>query len=115
MERHRISTDNAPAALGPYSQAIVAGGFVFCSGTVGIDPNTGLLLEGVAEQTEQRWSTWLPFWMRRDLRSISSSRRRSFTQTSKISPPSTRSMHATCPILRQPGRLPPMLRCREVF
>jgi 2-iminobutanoate/2-iminopropanoate deaminase len=53
MERHRISTDNAPAALGPYSQAIVAGGFVFCSGTVGIDPNTGLLPEGVAEQTEQ--------------------------------------------------------------
>ena len=53
MERRRISTDNDPAALGPYSQAIVAGGFVFSSGTVGIDPNTGLLLEGVAEQTEQ--------------------------------------------------------------
>jgi 2-iminobutanoate/2-iminopropanoate deaminase len=53
MERQRISTDNAPAALGPYSQAIVAGGFVFCSGTVGIDPKTGSLPEGVAEQTEQ--------------------------------------------------------------
>ncbi len=53
MERQRISTDKAPAALGPYSQAIVAGGFVFCSGTVGIDPKTGLLAEGVAEQTEQ--------------------------------------------------------------
>jgi 2-iminobutanoate/2-iminopropanoate deaminase len=53
VERHRISTDNAPAALGPYSQAIVAGGFVFCSGTVGIDPTTGLLLQGLAEQTEQ--------------------------------------------------------------
>jgi 2-iminobutanoate/2-iminopropanoate deaminase len=53
MERHRISTDNAPAALGPYSQAIVANGFVFCSGTVGIDPQTGLLPDGVAEQTEQ--------------------------------------------------------------
>ena len=53
MERHCVSTDNAPAALGPYSQAIVAGGFVFCSGTVGIDPSTGLLPEGVAEQTEQ--------------------------------------------------------------
>ena len=53
MERQRISTDNAPAALGPYSQAIVAGEFVFCSGTVGIDPKTGLLPEGVAEQTEQ--------------------------------------------------------------
>jgi 2-iminobutanoate/2-iminopropanoate deaminase len=53
MERHRISTDNAPAAIGPYSQAIVAGGFVFCSGSVGIDPNTGMPLEGVAAQTEQ--------------------------------------------------------------
>jgi 2-iminobutanoate/2-iminopropanoate deaminase len=53
MERTRISTENAPAALGPYSQAIVANGFVFCSGTVGIDPHTGVLPEGVAEQTER--------------------------------------------------------------
>ena len=53
MERRRISTENAPAALGPYSQAIVSGGFVFCSGTVGIEPKTGSLPEGVAEQTEQ--------------------------------------------------------------
>jgi 2-iminobutanoate/2-iminopropanoate deaminase len=53
MQRQRISTDKAPAALGPYSQAIVAGGFVFCSGTVGLDPETGLLPEGIAEQTEQ--------------------------------------------------------------
>ena len=53
MARHRISTENAPAALGPYSQAIVASGFVFCSGTVGIDPETGELRQGVAEQTEQ--------------------------------------------------------------
>ncbi len=53
MDRQRISTDNAPAALGPYSQAIVAGGFVFCSGTVGIDPKTGTLPDEVAEQTEQ--------------------------------------------------------------
>jgi 2-iminobutanoate/2-iminopropanoate deaminase len=53
MERYRISTENAPAALGPYSQAIAANGFVFCSGTVGIDPRTGSLPDGVAEQTEQ--------------------------------------------------------------
>ena len=53
MERRRISTENAPAALGPYSQAIVSGGFVFCSGTVGIEPQTGSLPAGVAEQTEQ--------------------------------------------------------------
>ena len=53
MERLRISTESAPAALGPYSQAIVANGFVFCSGTVGIDPRTGELAEGIAAQTEQ--------------------------------------------------------------
>ena len=53
MERVRISTANAPAALGPYSQAIVSNGFVFCSGTVGIDPQTGELADGIADQTEQ--------------------------------------------------------------
>src|SRR5271170_3886114 len=53
MDRHRISTENAPPALGPYSQAIVANGFVFCSGTVGVDPHTGALPEGIAAQTEQ--------------------------------------------------------------
>jgi 2-iminobutanoate/2-iminopropanoate deaminase len=56
MKRLRISTEKAPAALGPYSQAIVAAGFVFCSGTVSIDPDTGLLPAGVAEQTEQALS-----------------------------------------------------------
>ncbi len=53
MERVRISTEDAPAALGPYSQAIVSNGFVFCSGTVGIDPQTGELAEGIAGQTER--------------------------------------------------------------
>jgi len=53
MDRLAVSTDRAPAALGPYSQAIVAGGFVFCSGTVGIDPATGSAAEGIEAQTEQ--------------------------------------------------------------
>ena len=53
MNRVQVSTAGAPAALGPYSQAIVAGGFVFCSGTVGIDPQSGVLAEGIGEQTEQ--------------------------------------------------------------
>jgi len=53
VDRSGISTDRAPAALGPYSQAIVAGGFVFCSGTVGIDPHTGAPRDGVEAQTEQ--------------------------------------------------------------
>ena len=51
MQRQAVSTERAPAALGPYSQAIVAGGFVFCSGTAGIDPATGEIPEGIAEQT----------------------------------------------------------------
>ena len=50
-ERQAISTGDAPAAIGPYSQAIVAGGLVFCSGTAGIDPVTGEIPEGIAEQT----------------------------------------------------------------
>jgi 2-iminobutanoate/2-iminopropanoate deaminase len=53
MTRRAVSSDRAPAALGPYSQAIVAGGFVFCSGTAGIDPATGTAREGIEAQTEQ--------------------------------------------------------------
>ncbi|MEO6144691.1 MAG: Rid family detoxifying hydrolase [Dermatophilaceae bacterium] len=51
--RASVFTDDAPSALGPYSQAIVAGGFVFCSGTAGIDPQTGQVAEGIEAQTEQ--------------------------------------------------------------
>jgi 2-iminobutanoate/2-iminopropanoate deaminase len=53
MTRQAVSTDAAPPAIGPYSQAIVANGFVFCSGTAGIDPATGVAPDGVEEQTEQ--------------------------------------------------------------
>ena len=52
MTRRAISSDHAPAALGPYSQAIVAGGFVFCSGMAGIDPSTGTIPDGIEAQTE---------------------------------------------------------------
>jgi 2-iminobutanoate/2-iminopropanoate deaminase len=53
MTRTAVSTDAAPAALGPYSQAVVANGLVFCSGTAGIDPATGKPAEGIEAQTEQ--------------------------------------------------------------
>lgn len=52
MVRQAVSTDAAPKAIGPYSQAIVANGFVFCSGTAGIDPVTGDVPDGIEEQTE---------------------------------------------------------------
>ena len=51
MDRRAVSTEHAPAAIGPYSQAIVAGGFVFCSGTAGIEPETGEIPEGIEAQT----------------------------------------------------------------
>jgi 2-iminobutanoate/2-iminopropanoate deaminase len=53
MEKFAVTTDRAPAALGPYSQAIVAGGLVFCSGMAGIDPATGIAPDGIEAQTEQ--------------------------------------------------------------
>jgi 2-iminobutanoate/2-iminopropanoate deaminase len=53
METFAVTTDRAPAALGPYSQAIVAGGLVFCSGMAGIDPATGIAPDGIEAQTAQ--------------------------------------------------------------
>ena len=51
--KQAIITNNAPAAVGPYSHAIVSGSFVFTSGMLGSDPSTGKLKEGVEAQTEQ--------------------------------------------------------------
>jgi 2-iminobutanoate/2-iminopropanoate deaminase len=49
-----INTHKAPAAVGPYSQAIEAGGFLFCSGQIPLDPETGTMVgTTVAEQTRQ--------------------------------------------------------------
>jgi 2-iminobutanoate/2-iminopropanoate deaminase len=49
-----ISTDNAPKAVGPYSQAIRANGFIFLSGQIPLDPKTGTIITGsIAEQTRQ--------------------------------------------------------------
>ena len=53
-ERTVISTDQAPSAVGPYSQAIIAGEFVFTAGQIPMDPATGRLVEGdIQEQTRQ--------------------------------------------------------------
>lgn len=53
MSRQIISTSNAPAAIGPYSQAIRAGQFLFASGQLGLDPTSGELREGIEAQTRQ--------------------------------------------------------------
>ena len=49
----QISTNSAPAAIGPYSQAIRSGGLLFCSGQIPVDPATGSIPEGVEAQAEQ--------------------------------------------------------------
>ncbi|UCD47805.1 MAG: RidA family protein [Deltaproteobacteria bacterium] len=52
--RQTVRTENAPAAIGPYSQAVVSGGFLFCSGQIPLDPATGKMIEGgIEEQTER--------------------------------------------------------------
>ena len=48
-----ISTPNAPAAIGPYSQGMIAGNLVFCSGQIPVDPATGDIPAGIAAQAEQ--------------------------------------------------------------
>ncbi len=52
LKKQIVQTDAAPSAIGPYSQAVVAGGVVYCSGQIPINPSTGELVTGsVADQT----------------------------------------------------------------
>lgn len=54
MTKKIISTDSAPKAIGPYSQAVAAGGFLFISGQLPINPESGVLSTGsISEQTDQ--------------------------------------------------------------
>ncbi len=54
MKRSIVSTSKAPAAVGPYSQAVTAGNLVYCSGQVPLVPETGKMVEGgIEEQTRQ--------------------------------------------------------------
>ncbi len=54
MKKERISTMEGPSAIGPYSQAIVAGDFVFVSGQIPIDPGQGAVIEGNIEAQTDR-------------------------------------------------------------
>lgn len=54
MNRRAIATSGAPGAVGPYSQAVEVDGWVWCSGQIPLDPETGVLLEGaIGEQTDR--------------------------------------------------------------
>ncbi|MCX7024437.1 MAG: Rid family detoxifying hydrolase [Spirochaetes bacterium] len=50
MSATAIATDAAPKAIGPYSQAVKTGSFIFCSGQLGLDPASGALADGVKAQ-----------------------------------------------------------------
>ena len=53
MDKIIVSTKQAPAAIGPYSQAVRVGNLVFLSGQLGLDPETGVLKENIGDQTRQ--------------------------------------------------------------
>lgn len=57
MPKSVVRTSNAPEAIGPYSQAITANGFVFCSGQVPLDPESGELVRGSIEDQTRRCLT----------------------------------------------------------
>jgi 2-iminobutanoate/2-iminopropanoate deaminase len=52
--RETVKTGKAPAAIGPYSQAVRSGGFLFCSGQIPLDPATGKIVEGGIEAQAER-------------------------------------------------------------
>ena len=54
MQRTQVKTEGAPAAIGPYSQAIAAGDFIFCAGQAGLDPATMKLVEGDVQVQTRR-------------------------------------------------------------
>ena len=65
--KQAVSGNGIPAAIGPYSPAVVLGTTVYCSGQLGLDPATGNLVEGVAAQAEQAMvnlGTRYLFWHR---------------------------------------------------
>jgi len=53
MEKQTIATTSAPGAIGPYSQAVQVGDYIFASGQLGLIPETGQLAEGIEAQTSQ--------------------------------------------------------------
>ena len=54
MERQVVSTEHAPKAIGPYSQAVRVGDFIFCAGQAGLEPATGNLVKGGVEAETRR-------------------------------------------------------------
>ena len=53
LQKQVVSTNTAPAAIGPYSQAIIANGLLFLSGQIPIEPETGNVPDGIEAQTQQ--------------------------------------------------------------
>jgi reactive intermediate/imine deaminase len=76
MTRQAIQSPDAPAAIGPYSQAIRAGNTVYLSGQIGLDPQTGQLVEGTEAQAHQVF---------RNLRAVAAAAGGSLDDTVKVS------------------------------
>jgi enamine deaminase RidA (YjgF/YER057c/UK114 family) len=104
MIRQAVLTDDAPHAIGPYSQGIVANGFIFCSGTAGIDPATGVAPDGIDEQTELALRNLDAILTAAGASLATLSRPPSSMRTSTTLQLSTQSMNATCRTRRRLAR-----------
>ena len=103
----RIVSDKAPAALGPYVQAVDTGSTVYCSGQLGLDPATGVLPEGVVEQTHQSLKNLQAVLAEAGLTLDDVRKPRSLCRTLAILPPSTRCMPSIS------TATPPAAACRS--
>ena len=54
MPTKHVTTSQAPKPIGPYSQGVISGGFLFCSGQIALDPETGEMIEGGVEAQTER-------------------------------------------------------------
>ena len=78
-----IFTSEAPAAIGPYSQGMRSGRFLFCSGQIPLDPKSGEIVSGdIATQTRRVWKISEPFYEPKALHSITSLRQPFSSRTS---------------------------------
>ena len=97
-----VATKNAPAALGPYAQAQVSGGFVFTSGQIGIDPATGVIADGIEAQAHQVFRNLTAVLQAAGSDMAKAVKTTVFSRTWTISPPSTPSTPAISPSPSRP-------------
>ena len=97
-----VATNHAPAALGPYAQAQISGGFVFTSGQIGIDPATGVIADGIDAQAHQVFRNLSAVLQAAGSDMSKAVKTTVFIKNMTISPPSTPFMPSISPSRSRP-------------